>query len=352
MIEERMRRLIEISYVIRKKRVYLLLILTHTLFLNAMSQNIFEYERDISKKGNYEFYDVDFDNTTENIRLSGTLITPKSSFEKVIVIVPGSGKDTRNSHPKLVEHLLENNIAVYRFDERGVGNSNGEQSEALNSLIIDLNFCISTLLTVDKIKDKKIGLLGHSLGGLATIKALYHQPNIHYLIQISTPVNAGQSFKSKTSEIDIFKNQKNSIEDITKTIDTFNYIIHNRRTYSEIIEECERVRKKLKIGDFISKAYLNPSIIDIVKQSNELDYNNIKIPTLYIIGEKDENIDVDYGITKLRTYNNRFIDIEVLDDLDHYLTLNNGLWQDYRNSIDREIDSNAANKIIEWILKI
>lgn len=67
---------------------------------------------------------------------------------------------------------------------------------------------------------------------------------------------------------------------------------------------------------------------------------------------KDENIDVGYGIDKLQTFNNEFINIEVFNDLDHYLTLNNGLWQSYKNSVDREIDSTGAYKIIEWVNKL
>lgn len=241
------------------RRFYFLLMLFQMFILNVTSQNIFEYERAISNKDIYELYDLDFNNASEKIKLSGTLVTPKSDFEKIIIIVPGSGKDTRNSHPKLVEYLLENSIAVYRFDDRGVGKSNGEQSEALSTLISDLNSCITKLLTVDKIKGKKIGLLGHSLGGLATISVLQHQPNIDFLIQMSTPVNAGQSFKSKASEISIFKNQKNSIEDIQKIIDTFNYIIHSKNTYSEIIKECEKGEEEIKIWRLYIQSLFKPT---------------------------------------------------------------------------------------------
>ena len=169
---------------------------------------------------------------------------------------------------------------------------------------------------------------------------------------MSTPINAGQSFKSKVSEVEIFRNQKNSIDEIKKVIDTFNYIIHSTNKYSDIINKCEKVRKKLKFQDYISKAYLSPIIIDIVKESNELYYKNINIPTLYIIDEDDENIDVEYGIYKLKEFNNEFINIEVLKGLDHYLSSNNNKWKTYKESADREIDTLAANKIIDWVTQI
>ena len=76
------------------------------------AQTIFSHEREIENKDKYVFSEIDFYNQSDNLKLSGTLIAPKSNFEKVIIILPGSGKDTRNSHYKLSEEFLKKGIAV------------------------------------------------------------------------------------------------------------------------------------------------------------------------------------------------------------------------------------------------
>ncbi|MBJ7880622.1 alpha/beta hydrolase [Gelidibacter salicanalis] len=328
----------------------LLLILWISTF-KISGQTILEYEREINEKENYIYQDIEFENTNENIKLSGTLITPKSNFDKVIIIVSGSGKDTRYTHPKLTENFLKNNIAVYRFDERGIGKSEGEYTQKVSPLKNDLNFCIQYLRNIDVLKHKKIGVLGHSLGGIASIGVFEYAIKVDFLIQMSTHVNPGESFKNNVSRLDFFKNRDKTIEETEKIIDTFNYIIHKYDDYSKILKECEKVRKKLKFPKYISDAYLSSQFIDIIKTDTEFYYKNIKIPVLYIIGNKDEIIDAKYVVMKLEEFDNRFITVEVLENMDPYLTLNNGEWSKSNKSEIREIDNIAMDKIINWINK-
>ena len=169
------------------------------MFLNGFSQNMFEYEQEINNKENYKFREVDFQNTDENIKLSGTLITPKTNYNKIVVIVPGSGRDTRYAHFVLAEEFLKNGIAVYRFDERGIGKSEGEFNTCATSLINDLTFAILELRKLDLTKFHKIGVLGHSLGGIASIGAYEKNQNIDFLIQMDAPVEKnGAFFKYQT----------------------------------------------------------------------------------------------------------------------------------------------------------
>lgn len=102
-----------------------LLLITIFFSFSANSQNVFEYEKEINNNEDYDFKEINFLNHDDNITISGTLIEPKLDYDKIIIIVPGSGKDTRNSHYVLAEALLKNNIAVFRFDERGIGKSQG-----------------------------------------------------------------------------------------------------------------------------------------------------------------------------------------------------------------------------------
>ena len=332
------------------KKTFLLILVIFSLKIN--SQNIFEYEREINGKENYIYQEIEFNNTDENIKLSGTLITPKLNFDKVIIIVSGSGKDTRFTHPKLAENLLKNNIAVYRFDERGVGKSDGEYTQKVSPLKKDLNFCLKKLRNTDVLKHKKIGFLGHSLGGMATIGIFETNQPIDFLVQMSTPINAGEDFKNRVSIIlELYKERKKTVNETKELIDKFNIIIRSTNDYKKIKKECEKIRKKLKFPNYITKAYLSPNMIDFIKLETESYYKNINIPLLYIIGANDEQIDVQYGIKKLKEFDNKFISIKVLENMDHYLTLNKGKWNKIKKSGIREINNIALNEIISWIKK-
>ena len=329
----------------------LLLIILFLSSIQVNSQTIFEYEREINGKENYNFQEIEFENSDENIKLSGTLITPRTNFDKLFIIVAGSGKDTRFTHPKLTEKLLQNNIAVYRFDERGVGKSEGEYSRKVSTLKNDLKYCILQLRKTQLIENKKIGIIGHSLGGMASIGILEFNPQIDYLIQMSTPVNPGQSFKSKVSGIDIFQNTSKSIAEIESLIDTFNYVIRTTDDFKKIRKQCFRISENLNFPEFIPKSYINPQFVDMIKLDTEYYYKNSDKPLLFIIGEKDKQVDVNYGVKKLKEFDNKFITIKVLHDMDHYLTYNDGEWLNTKESKNREIDDIAVNEIIEWITR-
>ncbi len=316
--------------------------------LSVGAQEIMEYERKIKNAEQYEFKEIEFFNK-ENVKLSGTLIKPKNGFEKIIIIQPGSGKDTRYSHPKLTEEFLKNNIAVYRYDERGVGKSDGEYSRKISTLKNDLYSCVKSLRSLENIKNKELGILGHSLGGMGSIGIFEFNPDVDFLIQMATPVNAGNSFKNRVSEQGAFKSPNKTIEETEKLIDTFNILIRSIDDYELVKKKCNKIRRKQKFPKSISRIYLSPQIVDIVKIDTEFLYKKIDIPTLFIIGDKDKLIDVKYGANKLKEFDNKNLRIEVLENMDHCLTYNMGEWSKSNESNIREIDDFAIDKIINWI---
>jgi len=122
-----------------------------------------QYEKTIKLPEKYDFKDLSF--TYQNLILEGTLVSPKMTYDKVIIIAPGSGKDTRNNHYILTEKLLEKGIAVFRYDDRGVGESGGKYKKNRNINIQDLEAAYNHLKNIKSLSDKRIGILGHSMGG-------------------------------------------------------------------------------------------------------------------------------------------------------------------------------------------
>lgn len=135
--------------------------------LTGFGQEVFDYERKIVLTDRFESLPID---AVAHIRVAGTLIAPKSAYDKIVVIVPGSGPDTRHSHFVLAEKLLEQNTAVYRFDERGTGASGGSYSERVAPLAEDLGAAFSEMRA--RFPDKKIGIFAHSIGGVAAMELI------------------------------------------------------------------------------------------------------------------------------------------------------------------------------------
>jgi len=88
----------------------------------------------------YQQEDVKFKNQETGNHLTGTLTIPENGhFEKVVVLISGSGPQNRNEEitafdhrPFLVlsDHLTKQGIAVLRYDDRGIGESEGDFDSA------------------------------------------------------------------------------------------------------------------------------------------------------------------------------------------------------------------------------
>jgi len=132
--------------------------------MNAQEMNV--YEKPIKNISSYNFEEIDF--YDKKTKLSGTLISPKTDYDKIVIITPGTGADTRHSHYILTEKLLENGIAVYRYDDRGIGKSKGRYQRQVKINSRDLYYAFHNLKNIPALSLKKIGVIGHSMGGLCS----------------------------------------------------------------------------------------------------------------------------------------------------------------------------------------
>ena len=123
----------------------------------------------------YKVEEVSFTNTDANVTLSGTLtLPPKACIYPVIILISGSGPQDRDEtffghKPFLVlaDYLTKKGFAVLRYDDRGVGKSIGNHSDATTKdLAFDVLSAAKYLRTRKDIDINTIGLIGHSEGGI------------------------------------------------------------------------------------------------------------------------------------------------------------------------------------------
>ncbi len=332
------------------------------LFFNpAGAQEIFSYEKEIADKENYLHQEVSFkvSEKKDSLLLSGTLIMPKTDFDRVVIIVPGSGADTRNSHYLLTAQLLKNNIAVYRYDERGLGKSEGKFNTANYTITImgeELAACVKKLNGMAMLQNKKLGLIGHSQGGMVTMEAYTKEMRVNFLVQWATPVQKHGKFLEYQ-----LMNGQNKFDDVLK-YETSAEKLKAMAYFHQVVAENKDLEswplsKKLdkagkKIG-YTKKHYDRfpyltlSSEKDIVRKDFELHYKAITIPVLYIIGSLDTFVDPVAEPKLLETFGNQNITVKTMEGLNHYLT---------KGSLTLEtlydIDNEAASEMIRWIKKI
>lgn len=139
----------------------------------------------------YSEEDVTFENKRASITLAGTLTLPKKEgIFPAVVLISGSGPQNRNEElmghkPFLVmsDYLTRNGIAVLRFDDRGVGKSTGSFKTATSAhFATDVEAAIEYLKTRTEINKKKIGLIGHSEGGVIAPMVAANSKDVAFIV--------------------------------------------------------------------------------------------------------------------------------------------------------------------------
>lgn len=139
--------------------------------------------------------------THGDVTLAGTLTVPEnaSGDTPVVVMVTGSGLQNRDEEvlehkpfAVIADHLARNGIASLRYDDRGFGESVGDASKATTADFADDALSVVNWLKTNK-KFGKIGLLGHSEGGIIAFMLGARPSTLDFLVSIAGPAVRGDS---------------------------------------------------------------------------------------------------------------------------------------------------------------
>ncbi|NOZ60546.1 MAG: alpha/beta fold hydrolase [Calditrichaeota bacterium] len=142
----------------------------------------------------YNEIEVNFENKSAGIKLAGTLTEPKTNGPfPAVVLITGSGAQDRNEtifnhKPFLViaDYLTRRGIAVLRYDDRGVGGSGGKLSQSTSEdLAGDVLAAIDFLKSRKEIDTQKIGLIGHSEGGIIAPMVAAKSKDVAFIVLLA-----------------------------------------------------------------------------------------------------------------------------------------------------------------------
>ena len=142
----------------------------------------------------YQAIEVNYENVAGGVKLAGTLTVPAGKGpHPAAVMITGSGAQDRDEtifeHKPfwvIADYLSRRGIAVLRVDDRGVGGSTRGAEEATTADFAgDVQAGIEFLKTRTEIDPHKIGLIGHSEGGVIAPLVASQSKDVAFVVMLA-----------------------------------------------------------------------------------------------------------------------------------------------------------------------
>lgn len=350
-----------------------------------LSKEIVEKEKPVrpqEPKKPYSYYEeeVTFENAKAGFQLAGTLTLPsKEGNFPAVVLITGSGPQNRDEEllghkPFLVlsDFLTKNGIAVLRFDDRGTAASKGDFKTA-NSLDFasDVEAGLDFLKNRKEINKKKIGLIGHSEGGIIAPMLASSSKDIAFIVLLAGTGIPGDQLLLLQQEL-IGKDSHISDTGL-KTIKTI-----NKGAFEIVVKSTNSEQLKTDLTNYITQVIKeNPDAMDSKGMNQDkfikmqvdqiaspwmqyfIKYNpaetleKVKCPVLAINGEKDLQVPPKENLEAIKNAlikggNKKVTTIE-LPNLNHlFQECKTGSPAEYA-TIEQTFSPIALTEILKWI---
>lgn len=332
----------------------------------------------------YPYYseEVSFQNTQANITLAGTLTLPSTEGNyPAVILISGSGAQNRNEEmlghkPFLIisDYLTKNGVAVLRYDDRGFGLSSGDFKTATSlDFATDVESAISYLKTRKEINKTKIGLIGHSEGGMIAPIVASKSKDVNFIVLLAGPGILGsellmmqqeliekamgipekevqRSKKINVEILDIITNAKDSQSlkaDLTKYTKENNYENVPNHLVPPNMTKKQFVKRRI---DAIS----SPWYQFILKYDPAPTLEKVTCAVLALNGEKDLQVPPKENLAAisraLKKGGNENVTVKELPNLNHFFQeCDTGSPSEYQK-IEQTFAPKALTEISSWIL--
>ncbi|MFO0804014.1 MAG: alpha/beta hydrolase [Gemmataceae bacterium] len=332
----------------------------------------------------YEEAQVEFENAAGKFKLAGTLTLPKGDGPyPAVVLVSGSGPQDRDEtllghKPFLViaDHLTRKGFAVLRYDDRGVGKSGGKHDTATSADFATDAFAAVQYLGMRKeIDAKRIGVMGHSEGGLiAPIVAAEHPKDVAFIVLLAGPGVPGdevlllqQQVISKTmgAKPEAMKLSENLMKAILPAAKEPGPADERKKKIekaaAEFFEKLPAEDKK-RLGDDVKNAQAGVATLSSIWMQYFLAFDprptlaKVKCPVLAINGELDLQVVPDQNVAAIekavKAGGNDRVTTKVFPKLNHlFQKSKTGAPNEY-GQIEETFSPEALEFIAEWLLKL
>ena len=327
----------------------------------------------------YRSEEVTVRNERDEINLAGTLTLPEKGTKfPAVVMVTGSGAQNRDEEIMghkpffvIADYLTRNGIAVLRCDDRGTAASQGTHATATNEdFATDTEAMVNYLRSRKEINAKKIGIIGHSAGGIIAFIVAKKDPSIAFVVSLAGAGVRGDSLMLKQVELisksqgmpdAVWQGMKPSIrnryailQQTDKTPEELQKELYADVTKTMSPEQLKDLNTIQQLSAQIS-SMTSPWYLHFMRYDPAQDLKKLKCPVLALNGEKDIQVDAAMNLAAIQeriTGNgNKNVTVKAYPNLNHlFQTCKKGTLAEY-GQLEETINPEVLKDIIEWIRK-
>jgi uncharacterized protein len=326
----------------------------------------------------YTEEEVVFENAGAGVKLAGTLTLPQGEGPfTTVVLISGSGPQNRNEEllghkPFLViaDMLTRNGTAVLRYDDRGVAASTGDFASATSGDFAEDAFAaVDYLKSRTEINPHRIGLIGHSEGGIIGPIAATQTNDIAFIVLLAGP---GGNLGDLVTYQRVSMARKNGaseafLEVYEKCLLAVNEIARKDISDDDVKAEVKKMFAELPEAEKNTLNWNGQQVENAAKQvmGNWWRYGlrhdpagtlkMVRCPVLALLGEKDQQVPVALNQAELEHAiykGNPKSKVIVLPGLNHlFQKCETGDESEYAK-IEETISPEVLELISDWIKKL
>jgi pimeloyl-ACP methyl ester carboxylesterase len=317
----------------------------------------------------YREEEVTYDNKEQHVTLAATLTIPPGTgpFPGVLLIT-GSGPQDRDEtllghKPFLIlsDYLTRHGIVVLRADDRGTAKSTGVFATATSAdFATDVEAGVAYLKTRAEVNPHKIGLVGHSEGGIIAPMVAARNKDVAFVVMMAgTAVPGDQVLVAQMEAIDVASGT--NPDEAAKAVAIQRDVIRLVETEKDEAVLVKEIREKMagalpeaQIGMEI-RQFTSPWFRYFLTYDPATALRKITCPVLAINGSLDKQVLPAQNLPVLRKSledaGNKHFEIDELPGLNHlFQTAKTGAPAEYAQ-IEETMSPVALEKISSWILK-
>jgi uncharacterized protein len=277
--------------------------------------------------------------------LAGTLTLPKgaSATNRVgaIVTISGSGGQDRDeslSSPpgyrpfrQYADSLGRRGIAVLRMDDRGIGSSTGNHATATSAdFAEDIRAGLAYLRTRPEIDATRLGVLGHSEGGLIGPLVAVKEPQLRAMVLMAGPSWGGRRI----------------LEFQLGNLGRADTALTGLRLDSALKRIPTRI-DSMKASNPWMGYFIDHDVLAVAKQ--------VKVPVLILNGATDQQVTPEQAeelAAAIRSGGNRDVSVRVFPDVNHLFIYDPvGSPLGYGRLTRSAVEPTVVGTVVEWLVQ-
>jgi len=326
----------------------------------------------------YEIINTSFVQKNEDILFKGTVTKPKGEgpFTSV-VLISGSGPQDRNSELfghfpfwVIADYLTRRGIVVLRYDDRGVGESEGTMEGATtNDFVKDTWAAVEKLQSFSFVEKRKIGVIGHSEGGLISwMMGAENTGNLAFIAALAPPVIPIDSLMSEQT-YDIIR-ASGAEEELAKEQQAYNFKLYQLIKTSQNTEEADKklkgflasdttlieldsVKKTIQVDKLLEQyaSLTAPWFYQFIKIEPKNYISRVTVPSWVAFGGRDKQVNAMSNKKSLAQMGMENIEVKFYEKLNHlFQTAETGAISEY-SSISETFNPNVLEDMANWIIR-